>query len=303
MLNIKANTIEQYHCLEWLKKNEFDLAYFEIELISSNQIRITDGNSQQAILTADKVGNVEYTEVKGLTIDEQIAPFRWVDHGDSISLCHDVSEFRDEIFASAPDHDYFTVKGGGHDWEFLARLFIDKQFPELKKDIHFDSESGMFCAYSKNAEVLGHFALEFRKALDDEKMIQKMTKQFDDKGALEVAYNLKQFDEIVRDLKNDVGNNPDLFDRGFEANGEIEVFEFQNSIGSIRIDEPLGRLKFLSHDLKVMNYDVKNNHSNSDTNRFKQLYKAEIERQLARKEKAKQVEKDRRMIKPKGRKR
>ena len=299
MLKIKANTIEQYHILEWLKKNEFDLAYFEIGLMSSNQIRITDGNNQQAILTADKVGNVDYKEVKDKSLESGLAPFRWVEHGDLVSLCHDVSQFRDEVFASAPDHDYFSVKGSGHDWEFLARLFIDKQFPELKKDIYFDSESGMFCAYSKNAEVLGQFAAEFRKAVDDEKMIQQMTKQFDDKEALQVAYNLKQFDEIVCEFKNDVRNNPDLF-RSFEANGKIEVFEFLDNVASISIDGQLGRLKYFGSDLKIMNYDVKNNHSDSDTTRFKQFYKAEIERQLGCKEKVKQVKNDPVIIKPQG---
>lgn len=283
------------------------MAYFEIELMSPNQIRITDQNDQQAILKADKVGNVEFNNVKELTtgqnLESQLVPFRWIEHRDSVSLCHDVSQFRDEIFASVPDHDDFTVKGGGQDWEFLARLFLDKHFPELKKDIYFDSESGMLCAYSKNAEDLQHFALEFRKALDDEKMVLQMTKQFDDKEALQIAYNLKQFDGIVRELKSDVKNNSDLFYHGFEVNGDIEVFEFLESKASIRIDETQGKLKYFTSDLKVMYYDVINNHSDADTIRFQQFYKAEIERQLVRKEKVKQVEKKRRMIKPKGMKR
>jgi len=280
--------------------------------MSSYQIKITDVNQQQAILTADKKGNVSYDEVivafkVDEKINEKIEPFRWVDHGDSVSLCHDVSQFRDEIFNSKPDHDYFIVKGGGNDWEFLAQLFIDEHMPELRKDIYFDSESGMFCAYSENAEALGHFALEFRKTFDDEKAVQQMTKQFDDQVKLQTAYNLKQFDGIIRELKSDVKNNPDLFYHGFEANGEVEIFEFLDSTTSIRVDQALGRLEYVSPDLKMMNYDVKNNHSDSDTIRFKKLYKAEIERQLTRKEKTKQVEKEQRVIKnvkkPKGLKR
>jgi len=277
------------------------LGYFEIELMSSDQIRIIDENKQQAVLTADRSGNIDYQEVKGL-IDE-IEPFYYRTDDELSSFYHYPDDFRDEIFNSKIDNADFNVKGNGHDWEFLARLFLDKHLPELKKEIYFDSEAGMFCAYSKNDEFLQKFALEFRKTFDDEKMIQHMTKQFEDKDALQIAYNLKQFDEIVRELKNDVKNNPDLFYHGFEVNGEIEVFEFLDSTASIRIDETLGRLKYLSPDLKVMYYDVNNNHSDSDTRRFKQFYKTEIERQIARKEKVKQVEKDRRFIKPKGMKR
>jgi len=263
--------------------------------MSSHQIKITDSNHQQAILTADKKGNVDYKEVKGefkvgKNFENQIVPFYWVAHDTSFSLCHSVSEFRDEIFASAPDHDYFTVKGGGYDWEFLAQLFIDEHMPELRKDIYFDSESGMFCAYSENAESLQHFALEFRKTFDDEKMIQQMTKQFDDKAKLQTAYNLKQFDGIIRELKSDVKNNPNLFYHSFEANGEIEVFEFLGSTASIRVDQALGSLKYVSSDFKVKNYDVKHNHSDSDTIRFKKLYKDEIEHHLNRKKRVKQVD-------------
>ena len=275
---------------------------FEIELISRHQIRITDGDHQQAILTADKKGNVGYKEVKTFTIDKnlesQLAPFRWVDHGDSVSLCHDVSQFRDEIFASAPDYDYFTVKGGGHDWEFLAQLFIDEHMPELRKDIYFDSESGMFCAYSENAESLQYFALEFRKTFDDEKIVQQMTEQFDNKAELQTAYNLKQFDKMVDELKKEVRVYPDLFLYSNEAAlGVIDVFEFVGSMARIEVNHHAGALRFISYDFNIMNYDVRNNFFDSDTIKFQKFYKAEIERQLARKEKAKGIEKNERSLK------
>ena len=179
--------------------------------------------------------------------------------------------------------------------------------PELRKDIYFDSESGMFCAYSENAESLQYFALEFRKTFDDEKAVQKMTEQFDNKAELQTAYNLKQFNKLIDELKKEIRAYPDLFLYGNEgASVVIDVFEFVDSMARIEVNHHAGTLRFISHDLNIMNYDVRNNFFDSDTIRFQKFYKAEIERQLARKEQAKQIEKKERSLKvrkPKGMKR
>lgn len=223
-------------------------------------------------------------------INEKIEPFRFVDHGDLFSLYHHVGVFRDEIFSSNPDHEYFKIKGGGHDWEFLANLFLDENLPEIQSYINFDSESSMFCAYSENAEALQQFALEFRAAFDDEKIVSRMKEQYDNKAELELEYNLKQFDKIVTELKRDVYNHAGLFFCNVKGAGKIEVFEFIDRFSSISIDQSEATLNYVRSNLSVTHYDVKHNYSNSDTIRFLKFYRDEINQQLARKEKAKRLE-------------
>ena len=46
--------------------------------------------------------------------------------------------------------------------------------PELKGIIDFDSEASMFCAYSSNIEALKKFALLFKDACEDDKLISDL---------------------------------------------------------------------------------------------------------------------------------
>lgn len=104
-------------------------------------------------------------------IKNQLKPFFWVDHENSVSLCLDVGGFKDEIFLSREDEGF---EGNGYDWGSLATVFLDEKMPELKADIDFDPEASMFCVYSKNAEALEKFAVAFRAMCDDDVLMSDL---------------------------------------------------------------------------------------------------------------------------------
>lgn len=104
-------------------------------------------------------------------LEKKLAPFFWVEHKDSVSLCLDAGEFKNEIFEARADDGF---EGGGYDWCSLARVFLNEKMPEITNDIGFDPEAGMFCAYSKNAEALQKFALGFREMCDDDTVMSDL---------------------------------------------------------------------------------------------------------------------------------
>jgi hypothetical protein len=61
--------------------------------------------------------------------------------------------------------------GNGHDWTSIARVVVDEHLPDLKDDVNFDSESGMFVAIG-SAEVLRRLGREMKKVFDDESSIR-----------------------------------------------------------------------------------------------------------------------------------
>ena len=104
-----------------------------------------------------------------MTFKEQIAPFSWVEHDKSFSLLlYKVGEYKNEIFETRVDEGF---EGGGYDWESLARVFLNEKMPKLAEIVKFDSEASMFCAYSENAESLKLFAIEFKTACENDKLI------------------------------------------------------------------------------------------------------------------------------------
>ncbi len=100
--------------------------------------------------------------------EQSIAPFFWVEHDQQFSVCLDVGEYRQAIFDSRSDEGF---EGNGYDWQALASVFLHEQLPEYAEIIEFDSESGMFCAYSDNADALKTFILAFKAACEDEALI------------------------------------------------------------------------------------------------------------------------------------
>ena len=100
---------------------------------------------------------------------EKLKPFFWVEHDDSVSLClYADGVFKQEIFDARADEGF---EGGGYDWASLALVFINEKMPEIKNDIGFDPEAGMFCVYSKNTDALQKFALGFRAMCDDDALM------------------------------------------------------------------------------------------------------------------------------------
>jgi hypothetical protein len=56
-----------------------------------------------------------------------------------------------DLFKLCENEDFC---GNEYDWESLAKEFIKEKYPEITSKIDFDSEAGLFCAYSKSKKIL-----------------------------------------------------------------------------------------------------------------------------------------------------
>ena len=100
--------------------------------------------------------------------ERTIAPFFWVDHDESASVCLNVGEYLQDVFDGRADDGF---EGNGYDWASLAQVFLNEKCPQLLDKVDFDPEGGMFCAYSEDAEALGEFILKFKEACEDRELI------------------------------------------------------------------------------------------------------------------------------------
>lgn len=101
--------------------------------------------------------------------EQKIAPFYWVEHEGSYSVCFaDLGTYKQAIFDSRAEEGF---EGSGYDWGSLARVFIDEKKPKLAGIVGLDPEGSMFCAYSDNKEALQEFILSFKEACEDDAMI------------------------------------------------------------------------------------------------------------------------------------
>jgi len=110
--------------------------------------------------------------------EQKLKPFFWVEHKNGVSLClSDLTEASDktgnkwEVFITRLDEGF---SGNGYDWGSLALVYLNEKMPELKNEIKFDPEAGMFCAYSENPKALEKFAIVFRKMYDDDEMMKDL---------------------------------------------------------------------------------------------------------------------------------
>lgn len=108
-----------------------------------------------------------------MTIDfeEAIKPFTWSEYEGSYSLLLVTGEYKAEVFRRRREEGFL---GTGYDWASLAQVFLDEKQPELADQIDFDPEADMFCAYSSEEEGLKAFALAFKSACEDRKLIQDL---------------------------------------------------------------------------------------------------------------------------------
>jgi len=108
--------------------------------------------------------------VNNLEINDRIAPFSWIKNEDgSSSVTLYASEmYKKELFQTRRN-DGFT--GSGYDWESLAQTLIKEMAPDLQDVILFDSEHGMFCAYSDNADDLQRFAILLKETCENDSVI------------------------------------------------------------------------------------------------------------------------------------
>ena len=100
--------------------------------------------------------------------NEEIAPFFWVEHSNSFSVCLNVGEYKNEIFEARADEGF---EGGGYDWGSLAHVFLIEKMPELESIVEFDPEADMFVAYSSNKDSLKKFILAFKNACENDEII------------------------------------------------------------------------------------------------------------------------------------
>ena len=104
-----------------------------------------------------------------MNLEDLIYPFSWMEHDESASVCLYASEgYKKELFQTRKKDGF---RGTGYDWESLAQTFLDEIMPEIKERIEFDSEHGMFCAYSSDLEALKSFVVSFKNACEDDTLI------------------------------------------------------------------------------------------------------------------------------------
>lgn len=94
--------------------------------------------------------------------------FFLVEDDEITSVCLNVGEYLKDIFGTRANEGF---EGNGYDWESLAQVFLSEQRSDLQEKIEFDSESSMFCVYSKDKSVLLDFILNFKKACDDKSFV------------------------------------------------------------------------------------------------------------------------------------
>ena len=104
-------------------------------------------------------------------IDKIIHPFRWVDFEESASVCLNAGDYKTEIFESRFNEGF---EGNGYDWGSLALVFLNEKQSELKSDINFDPEAGMYCVYSSNKLALKNFSIAFKQACEDTELIMDL---------------------------------------------------------------------------------------------------------------------------------
>lgn len=75
--------------------------------------------------------------------ERTIAPFFWVDHDESASVCLNVGEYLQDVFDGRADNGF---EGNGYDWASLAQVFVNEKCPQLLGKVDFDPEGSMFCA-------------------------------------------------------------------------------------------------------------------------------------------------------------
>jgi hypothetical protein len=61
--------------------------------------------------------------------------------------------------------------GNGYDWTSIARVVVEERLPDLRDDLIFDPEGGMFVAIG-SIEAVKRLAEEMKKVFDDEASIR-----------------------------------------------------------------------------------------------------------------------------------
>ncbi len=101
-------------------------------------------------------------------MQQQLAPFFLSEYEGTRSLCLDAGDYLMDLFETRAEEGF---EGSGYDWEALALVFLEEEFDGDAEAFDFDSEAGMFCVSSDDADTLLAFALAFKKACEDPERI------------------------------------------------------------------------------------------------------------------------------------
>lgn len=82
-------------------------------------------------------------------------------------------EYRQQIFDEFKDDGWL---GNGTDWESLAMYYLENNMNEALEQIEFDSEAGMFAAYSKKCRIFKKFLKGFKEACENDEIMREMLK-------------------------------------------------------------------------------------------------------------------------------
>ena len=130
-------------------------------------------------------------------INDTIKPFHWfcMESG-NVTVNLSVGEYRKEFFQKHVE-EFEDKCGNGYDWELFAERYMKKCFPEMTKDIQFDSESDMFCIYSRQKEVLETFARNLKRVTDDLSTMENVWQEVRKSYNVYVAMEYTSFNEFV----------------------------------------------------------------------------------------------------------
>lgn len=107
---------------------------------------------------------------EGVSINEEIAPFFWVEQENGASVGLTPGEYLQDVFESRAAEGF---TGSGYDWDSLAKAYLDDE-PALRAKLQFDSQEDLFSVYCRDSEVLETFIYGFKAACEEHERIMKL---------------------------------------------------------------------------------------------------------------------------------
>ena len=94
---------------------------------------------------------------------KQLEPFKIIKHSDSLfSIILNEKDIDNSIFK-------YKFTGNGYDFENLFRSYVENKLPKLSNELRYDSEAGMFSAFSDSEKPLEKIAYYFNNDLKNNK--------------------------------------------------------------------------------------------------------------------------------------
>lgn len=94
---------------------------------------------------------------------KQLEPFKIIKHSDRLfSIILNEKDIDKSIFK-------YKFTGNGYDFENLFRSYVENKLPKLSNELRYDSEAGMFSAFSDSEKPLEKIAYYFNNDLKNNK--------------------------------------------------------------------------------------------------------------------------------------